>query len=175
MKKNQSLLISFFMFVSFFFCTCNIGLGEAVDTKSPTANITLPELGSSIRETLVLTGTWQDDTKVTKVVVSLKSEDSDAVYSDYIGEVEPRGTWIVKIPTVDKESGKKIIQDGNYEATVTVYDTYNQTGVVSRSLSIDNTPPLVVLQTPGSRENETLTDFGQKFYLKGTAIAVKTV
>ena len=169
MKKNQSLLISFFMFVSFFFCTCNIGLGEAVDTKSPTANITLPELGSSIRETLVLTGTWQDDTKVTKVVVSLKSEDSDAVYSDYIGEVEPRGTWIVKIPTVDKESGKKIIQDGNYEATVTVYDTYNQTGVVSRSLSIDNTPPLVVLQTPGSRENETLTDFGQKFYLKGTA------
>ena len=169
MKKNQSLLISFFMFVSFFFCTCNIGLGEAVDTKAPTANITLPELGSSIRETLVLTGTWQDDTKVTKVVVSLKSEDSDAVYSDYIGEVEPRGTWIVKIPTVDKESGKKIIQDGNYEATVTVYDTYNQTGVVSRSLSIDNTPPLVVLQTPGSRENETLTDFGQKFYLKGTA------
>ncbi|MBR4449798.1 MAG: hypothetical protein IKS30_06310, partial [Treponema sp.] len=48
-------------------CSEGVGLGESVDTESPTLSITYPPLGSAIMENFVVAGTCGDDKAVTKV------------------------------------------------------------------------------------------------------------
>ena len=80
MNKRFSKFIFFLMLLSeFIFFSCEVGLGEAVDTEAPKLTIDYPEAKAIVRDGFVLAGTCSDDIAVTKVVVSILDEENTTV------------------------------------------------------------------------------------------------
>lgn len=164
--------------------SCNIGLGAAVDTAAPDLTITKPEVGSVIRDSFVLGGTWGDDGQIKSVedgglTIKLKRTNwtgGDATLPEPItltnvnfqritDTTEDINPWYTIInPT---EMG---ITDGEYQATITIVDTYEHTTTQTVTFKIDNTAPIVVLQRPSAKITDDNPDsYGQKFTLEGQA------
>lgn len=178
MKKNNVFLILSIFGVSFSsFFSCKPGLGDAIDTKAPTISISSPTDNFCVRDNFILQGTQSDDRGVTKITVSLKQvENEKIIYDDFEPKFktvsdEKEEPWTCEINTVEKDADgnviKHLIKDGTYTATVTAYDSYNQKNVVTKTFVIDNTPPLVILDTPSSEKLDGADSFGQNFYLNG--------
>lgn len=178
MKKNSVFLVLSIFGVSFLsFFSCKPGLGDAIDTKAPTISISSPTDNFCVRDNFILQGTQSDDRGVTKITVSLKQvENEKIIYDDFEPKFktvsdEKEEPWTCEINTVEKDADgnviKHLIKDGTYTATVTAYDSYNQKNVVTKTFVIDNTPPLVILDTPSSEKLDGADSFGQNFYLNG--------
>ena len=178
MKKNNVFLVLSIFGVSFLsFFSCKPGLGDAIDTKAPTISISSPTDNFCVRDNFILQGTQSDDRGVTKITVSLKQvENEKIIYDDFEPKFktvsdEKEEPWTCEINTVEKDADgnviKHLIKDGTYTATVTAYDSYNQKNVVTKTFVIDNTPPLVILDTPSSEKLDGADSFGQNFYLNG--------
>ena len=178
MKKNNVFLILSIFGVSFLsFFSCKPGLGDAIDTKAPTISISSPTDNFCVRDNFILQGTQSDDRGVKKITVSLKQvENEKIIYDDFEPKFktvsdEKEEPWTCEINTVEKDADgnviKHLIKDGTYTATVTAYDSYNQKNVVTKTFVIDNTPPLVILDTPSSEKLDGADSFGQNFYLNG--------
>ena len=71
MRKN-GLLFSLVLVLGLIFTSCEVGLGAAVDVKTPELSIKYPTTGSTIRKAFALSGTWDDDGKIDTVKVSIK-------------------------------------------------------------------------------------------------------
>ncbi|HQL34169.1 MAG TPA: hypothetical protein PK969_13020, partial [Treponemataceae bacterium] len=70
MKAAKNSIAGFILFVliaSGSMITCEIGLGNSVDTKPPTVGITYPPANSIIRDDFILAGTVQDETALDSV------------------------------------------------------------------------------------------------------------
>lgn len=178
MKKNNVFLVLSIFGVSFLsFFSCKPGLGDAIDTKAPTISISSPTDNFCVRDNFILQGSQSDDRGVTKITVSLKQvENEKIIYDDFEPKFktvsdEKEDSWTCEINTVEKDDDgnviKHLIKDGTYTATVTAYDSYNQKNVVTKTFVIDNTPPLVILDTPSSEKLDGADSFGQNFYLNG--------
>ena len=72
MKKN---LLSVFAFVLTVFCgiflSCEVGLGDSIDTKVPTVEITSPSADYIVRDEFTISGTWSDDGELKDIDVVL--------------------------------------------------------------------------------------------------------
>ena len=178
MKKVVDNLLSVFVLVLLAFSACKIGLGEAVDTVPPTIEIEYPLAKSQIRDSFVLSGSWEDDLRIQKVEVSLDNLTTKNSYGPYEASWklnkendETKGSWSCRVYPVNKD-GTTEIPDGNYTATITVYDTYGQTGVVTQTFSIDNTSPILTITSPSTTDDigtpgVTLASFGKIFNIQG--------
>ncbi|MCI6545804.1 MAG: Ig-like domain-containing protein, partial [Spirochaetia bacterium] len=130
------------------FESCDVGLGESVDTIPPTISITYPPTSSVIRDAFVVSGTWVDDKGVSLVKLTLKNEETgETVASRFAGI--GIGTWNTSFNVASKdESGKLIypIPDGKYTISVTAMDLSGRISATSyRSIEIDNTAPVFVI------------------------------
>ncbi|MBO5825120.1 MAG: Ig-like domain repeat protein, partial [Treponema sp.] len=143
--------------------SCNIGLGEAIDTESPKIDITSPNEGAIIRDKFAIKGTYSDDGQIKSIVLNLNnlvtgdSKTYDAIYSEnaYSFTIDPLNEGI---------------KDGNYLANVTITDTYGHVTHVSSPYTIDNTAPVIILSRPESKKgSESFEMFGQEFKLEGRA------
>ncbi|MCR4742290.1 MAG: hypothetical protein K5866_05420, partial [Treponema sp.] len=178
MKKFVYNLLSIFVVVLLAFSACKIGLGEAVDTVPPTIEIEYPLAKSQIRDSFILSGSWEDDLRIQKVEVTLDNLSTKKSYGPFSATTkltdnsdETKGTWSCKVYPVN-EDGSTAIPDGNYTATITVYDTYDQTGAVTQTFSIDNTSPILTITSPSTTDDigtpgVTLASFGKIFNIKG--------
>lgn len=174
------------------FESCDVGLGESVDTIPPTISITYPPTSSVIRDAFVVSGTWVDDKGVSLVKVTLKNEETgETVASRFAGI--GIGTWNTSFNVASKdESGKLIypIPDGKYTISVTAMDLSGRISATSyRSIEIDNTAPVFVITSPGisvyevlgfSDENQvinqgTATPYGSIFKVNGSIAEAHTV
>lgn len=176
MKKNSLFLVLSFVGLSSFF-SCKLGLGDAIDTKAPTISISSPTDNFCVRDNFILQGMQSDDRGVKKITVTLKQIENDKIiYEDFESKFktipgEKEDSWTCEINTIEKDANgnikKHLIKDGTYTATVTAYDNYNQTNIATKTFKIDNTPPLVILNTPSSEKLDVADSFGQNFYLNG--------
>lgn len=176
MKKNSLFLVLSFVGLSSFF-SCKLGLGDAIDTKAPTISISSPTDNFCVRDNFILQGMQSDDRGVKKITVTLKQIENDKIiYEDFEPKFktipgEKEDSWTCEINTIEKDANgnikKHLIKDGTYTATVTAYDNYNQTNIATKTFKIDNTPPLVILNTPSSEKLDVADSFGQNFYLNG--------
>lgn len=176
MKKNNLFLVLSFVGLSSFF-SCKLGLGDAIDTKAPTISISSPTDNFCVRDNFILQGMQSDDRGVKKITVTLKQIENDKIiYEDFEPKFktipgEKEDSWTCEINTIEKDANgnikKHLIKDGTYTATVTAYDNYNQTNIATKTFKIDNTPPLVILNTPSSEKLDVADSFGQNFYLNG--------
>lgn len=168
MKKLFNLFI--FTMAAVFFLSCTIGLGKAVDTVAPEISITSPAVDSVIRDSFAFKGTWSDDGEITSVSLTLANIASENESYSFEGTFESSengtGTWEVKVNPLDSA---KLIPDGSYEATIAVKDGGEHVTKQSRSIKIDNTAPIIVLQRPASKSEDSPDAYGQTFTLEGQA------
>ncbi len=171
MKKIALTLLTIF---SLFVISCEIGLGASVDTDPPSIDIVTPQVDTIIRDNFAIGGTWSDDGTIASIIIKLERTDGygspiDNLKADFIlpAKGEEKGKWTTTIKPVEN----KII-DGPYQATVTITDTTGRKTIQTRTFTIDNTAPIVVLQRPssviGSTDSDTDT-YGQILSLVGQA------
>ncbi|MCR5188669.1 MAG: hypothetical protein K6C97_07010, partial [Treponema sp.] len=149
-----------------FTVSCEIGLGAAVDTEAPELTITSPETDAVIRDTFAIKGSWSDDGTIDNIKVTLNRTDINASPVDCTATIsgnDGSGEWSAIV-----NPQEQTILDGSYEATVTVTDGGGHTVTKTKTFTIDNTAPLVVLQRPGTKIGESSPDaYGQTLNLTG--------
>ncbi len=168
MKKRSFLLTVLAVYSVFFaiFISCEIGLGASVDTEAPELEITSPETDAIIRDEFALGGTWSDDGTIKEIVVTVTRTDGKNSAFTYAAPFSGDGSGDWKVIINPKNDG---ILDGSYEATIAISDEGGHTITKTRTFVIDNTPPVVVLQRPGTKLSETPDAYGQTFSLQGQA------
>ena len=181
-KNKNNCLKEFFIFLvaAIFsimsFAACEVGLGSAVDTQAPTVSITYPPSLSIIKDSFVFAGTWTDDMGVKTVHVDVyqsKDEGKKLVYSDE-ATVATDGNWSIELNQYNKANSQYYngwqFSDGDYEIQAYAEDNAKHTsGIASRSFSIDNTAPVLVITNPTTAGNDaTPAAFGQIVQLKGS-------
>ncbi len=168
MRRLLLALVALFSILSI---SCEIGLGASVDTDPPSLSIKNPPVDAVIRDDFAISGTWSDDGTIASVSVELSRTDGKGSAVKYSGTFvkdeknRGSGTWYSEIPAKANK-----IADGTYQAVVTIKDTTDRTTTQSTTFTIDNTPPVIVLQRPGTDFTATLSNadtYGQVFSLEG--------
>ncbi|MCI7798465.1 MAG: Ig-like domain repeat protein, partial [Spirochaetia bacterium] len=180
MNKRFSKFIFFLMVLSeFIFFSCEVGLGEAVDTEAPKITIDYPESKAIVRDSFVLAGTCSDDIAVTKVVVSILDEKNKTVtgydFKQPVVEttIDEKQFW--SVPLNEKlQDGTYPLKDGKYTFRAVAYDgAGRKSGELERDLEIDNTAPVFIINSPGSISTES--SFGSVFKIEGSIAENHTV
>ncbi|WP_191015327.1 Ig-like domain-containing protein [Treponema zioleckii] len=151
--------------------SCDVGLGESVDTSAPTLEIAYPPIAATIRDSFVLYGKWTDDKGVSKVSVSVIDTATKATKTTKTATVNANGTWQVSLNEFNFETGKYELLDGTYQVSVTAYDEANHSsGETSRTFDIDNTPPVFIISKPGVKNDgkKDASKYGSLFTIDGT-------
>lgn len=179
-KKSAGFLAAKFAvlaFAAFLFClsSCDVGLGESVDTQAPAIEITYPPVSAVIRDSFILYGSWTDDKSVSKISVSvMNTETKEVVLSNASAEIGS-GSWQIELNNKDDSNENYYngwqFADGTYQISVVATDNAGHTsGTVSRTFDIDNTPPVFVISNPGVVKNGTssASAYGSIFTIDGT-------
>ena len=169
------------LFVS---CDIDIGLGSAVDTEPPSIefseNTSDPKSNAIIRGKFAIRGTWKDDGALSGVKVYLTNA-SQGRTVEVNGSItlpptpEENGTWIAVInpfaPTAAEPDGLDLI-DGIYDVRVEIKDKGEHVSIITRSYTIDNTAPVLILSRPSSpvtASEEKIESYGQFLTFEGQA------
>ena len=159
MKKNVFSIFSILSVLAFLvtglFTSCEVGLGEAVDTYPPTLTLDYPANdGITVMNTFQMRGEAKDETYVKTVEVIVKTipksnKEESTVLQKYLAEVDTKAkTWSCSINNKD-DAGNFEIPDGEYTFQMICTDSSDRTTELSRVYKIDNTAPVVVLKRPG--------------------------
>ncbi len=160
--------------------SCNVGLGNSVDTEKPKVTLDAGlSAGMIIRDSFTLSGTCSDDGYVSKVVITFRNSfgfEKEYVVSgdelvlatesaDKVGAGTSKSyTWTKDVNKFNEETGYEL-PDGNYNIRVVSVDraeTPKESLPTERSIIIDNTAPLMVLDRPSSGDT-----YGRTFKVKG--------
>ena len=171
------LIAAVFSAISFF--SCEVGLGGAVDTQPPSITITNPPVSAVIRDNFALSGTYNDDGKIASVTALLSRTDNKGKsipLNDFTLETDPDhrtgGTWTIPVKVLSS-SNQKLIADGTYQAKITIKDTSGRVTVQNTTFTIDNTPPILIIQRPATDisviNEDELDTFGKTLSLEGRA------
>lgn len=171
MKRFLLPVISIFFLMAAVFSSCEVGLGESVDTMPPTVSIELPSAGYIIRDSFEMSGTCSDESGLASVEISLKNTSTKKTYPSYFAEIDSiKNVWTCKI---DPLVAGKSVPDGTYEATVTATDKAGRKTSATKSFVLDNTAPILVLTRPATKisidENQTYDTYGAEFDITGQA------
>ena len=179
MKRFSLFTILFALLSEFIFFSCEVGLGEAVDTEAPKLTIDYPEAKAIVRDGFVLAGTCSDDIAVTKVVVSILDEENKTVtgydFKQPVVEttIEEKQFWSVTL-NEQLQDGTYPLKDGKYTFRAVAYDgAGRKSGELERDLEIDNTAPVFIINSPGSISTES--SFGSVFKIEGSIAEIHTV
>ena len=160
------------------FTTCKngIGLGSTIDIKPPTIenNGIYPPNNAIIKGPFTLAVKADDDTSVTAVAVVITTADA---YNSKINI----GNSFLKAPSSDEDwwtlnidpQGRYPISDGVYNMEIQATDTAGKVTTRTSSFTIDNAPPLLILNRPSTaalNPSGTYSDgdaFGVDFWLVG--------
>ena len=143
----------------FALASCDVGLGESIDTSTPTVSINYPSSSSSVSGDLVIKGSANDDKSLDKVVLTIKNTAT--------GEVTTQTTpisgknWEVVLDKLN-------FPDGTYSVDVVAYDGAGRvSGTASRVFDVDNTPPVFCVTKPNSIKITDPAAFGRDVTIKG--------
>lgn len=170
---------SAFLFAS---VSCNVGLGESVDTESPKLEITYPPVSAAIRDSFILYGTCSDDKEVTNVKVTMMNTGTnETVLSEVSAQVNSE-TWQIKLNSYDASNSSYYngwqFPDGTYQVNVTAYDNAgHSSGTASRTFDIDNTAPVFIISNPGVVKDSSskASAYGSIFTIDGTIYDAHTI
>ncbi len=176
MKTNRSVFkLAFFAVLAFgLYTTCDVGLGDAVDTKAPKLAIVYPPVQSVIRNTFTLRGTASDEVSAPSVSVVLSNTATGATFGPYSASIDAAlNAWSL---FVNARAGSVYeIPDGAYEVTATAKDSAGRTSVAKTTYKIDNTAPVLVLNRPSTfgpldpvPANNTEDEYGTELKVTGS-------
>ncbi|MBQ5472064.1 MAG: hypothetical protein IIT58_08720, partial [Treponema sp.] len=173
MKKfGFSLSLLMFLGLVIPFTSCEVGLGESVDTQPPVVTIDYPPADSIIKESFVMEGSASDENGLKEVKLTFKSSSlSDFTPVEFVAELnEKKKKWTCTVDYKDAE-GNVILPDGNYEVTVTATDKATRTSDQSRSISIDNTAPVLIIDNPSTTvDSSSVNKYGSSLKVVGRVV-----
>lgn len=159
-------------------CKDNVALGGAIDINPPSVTITSPGINSKIRNSFTLKGEAKDDKGISAVTVLMEHRDFKVSSGMVNAEINgASGKWSAVFNRKDKE-GKYPLPDGIYSVTVLVKDISGKTAETKTVLEIDNTPPILVLNRPGtlgSALGNSVDTFGQEIWLDGESADISGI
>lgn len=173
-KKGISSII-LFLLIAAGFMSCEVGLGQAVDTQPPAVEISYPDPNSVIMDWFYLSGKCSDETGINKIEVQLLESNPNSkspFKSDiYIADVDKESnTWRLKI-NKKEEDGKYPIPDGKYIVQVKAIDNGKRENSANTTITIDNTAPVLIIQTPKTTiDQDKVTVFGKTLRFAGSAL-----
>ena len=139
--------------------SCDVGLGEKIDTSVPTVSITEPASSSSVSGDFVIKGSANDDKSLDKVVLTIKNTvtGEETVQTTKITGKD----WSIVLDKMNFE-------DGTYSVDVVAYDGAGRvSGMASRVFDVDNTPPVFCLAKPNSISINDPAAYGRDVTIKG--------
>lgn len=157
--------------------SCEVGLGETVDSEPPSVAITYPPEQAVIRGTFVAAGTCTDDKGVKAVHVTIYSPSNENLsYGPFEATISNGKTWQINLNEYDTEKYAQYngyqIPDGTYTIKVTVEDNAGRTAETpaTQTVDIDNTAPIFIISNPGVVKNgsSTASAYGSIFTIDGT-------
>lgn len=143
--------------------SCNIGLGEAVDTQEPKIDISYPPISAVVRDDFVLGGSWSDDGSISSINITVKRADTKETKFTTNAQISAEEkTWKAEIPVEN-------LLDGTYEIQAQAKDSAgHSSGVYTRTLDIDNTAPVLLLSKPATTGNDVaITAYGRDVKVTG--------
>jgi len=147
MKRKSILVVMLAIFaVLGLINSCEVGLGNSVDTLQPNLEISYPETGAVIKNSFVMEGKASDETWIKSIIVKVKNSENGEEVKNYEAVLNGEN-WKVEI-NKNQESGYEL-KDGTYEIQVEAKDSADRTTKASVTYTIDNTAPIVVLKRPG--------------------------
>lgn len=171
---SKSILL-FSLISILIFSSCEVGLGESVDTENPSVEITYPPNGSVIRGSFTFAGVCADDKGVSKVSVTVRKNDDANFVKEYEAKILDGGKWTCILNEVQDDKSPTVLQekvfpfaDGKYEIKAVAIDSSNrQSDGISRTYEIDNTPPVFIISSPVVTDTENATEYGSIFKISG--------
>ena len=171
---SKSILL-FSLISILIFSSCEVGLGESVDTENPSVEITYPPNGSVIRGSFTFAGVCADDKGVSKVSVTVRKNDDASFVKEYEAKILDGGKWTCILNEVQDDKSPTVLQekvfpfaDGKYEIKAVAIDSSNrQSDGISRTYEIDNTPPVFIISSPVVTDTENATEYGSIFKISG--------
>ncbi|MGN0724220.1 MAG: Ig-like domain-containing protein, partial [Treponema sp.] len=171
---SKSILL-FSLISILIFSSCEVGLGESVDTENPSVEITYPPNGSVIRGSFTFAGVCADDKGVSKVLVTVRKNDDANFVKEYESKILDGGKWTCILNEVQDGKASTALQekvfpfaDGKYEIKAVAIDSSNrQSDGISRTYEIDNTPPVFIISSPVVTDTENATEYGSIFKISG--------
>lgn len=146
--------------------TCDVGLGEAVDTLAPTVSVSSPAASTVCKGAIDIAGSCLDDKAVASVSVVIKNTETGATYN-YNASVSNLTSWSLRVNDIVQGVGYPLA-DGSYVADVTATDIYGRTsGTSSTAFDIDNTPPLFCVTSPASLDISNPRNYGRSVTISG--------
>ena len=156
----------FVAFSALIWTTCDVGLGEAVDTMAPTVSVSNPIASSVCAGPVTISGSCADDKGISAVEVVVKNTSTGKKYK-FNGKVKNSSSWSVKINDIIKDSGYPL-PDGSYTADATAIDIFGRTsGTSSTAFDIDNTPPVFCVTSPASLDISKPRKYGRSVTISG--------
>ncbi|MDY5764110.1 MAG: Ig-like domain-containing protein, partial [Treponema sp.] len=171
---SKSILL-FSLISILIFSSCEVGLGESVDTENPSVEITYPPNGSVIRGAFTFAGLCADDKGVAKVSVTVRKNDDANFVKEYEAKILDGGKWTCILNEVQDDKSPTALQekvfpfaDGKYEIKAVAIDSSNrQSDGISRTYEIDNTPPVFIISSPVVTDTQNATEYGSIFKISG--------
>ena len=161
------------------FTTCknNIGMGGTIDINPPTIknDSVYPPNNAVIKGAFRLAVKADDDTgvnAVTAVITTANAQNSKInIGNSFLQRPSSKdGYWTLDIDP----KGQYPIGDGSYKVEIQATDTAGKVAAITSAFTIDNTPPLLILNRPGTSiaksedlENSAPDEFGFDFLLVG--------
>lgn len=139
--------------------SCDIGLGASVDVLAPSLTISYPPTGAIIMNQFKVAGECSDDVGITAVQVTVKSTETGMVLFNGNANVL-LNTWEINLndknDTLYANSNGWQFADGTYEIIAVASDSSGKnSGNISRTIEIDNTPPVFIIEKPGVTKKQT--------------------
>jgi len=191
LRKSQNLIVIGVICAIALLTTCknNIGLGETIDINPPKidASTLYPPAGSVIRDCFTLSVATYDDTEVTAVTATIVDANTGTQLEGTHGLFNLKKTadvtkkadgtqwtrWEALLNEKNETTGY-LIKDGQYKVKLLVRDDSGKDVLAETTFTIDNTPPLLILNRPSTAitQDVSLKDsspdvFGAEFLLVG--------
>lgn len=167
-----------FILLSVFILSCEVGLGESVDTEAPKISITYPDAKSVIKDRFVLAGECSDDRMVSSVLVTILDSSNNPVTgyelkAPVVESAKSGQVWSVEINAKNAD-GSYPLKDGKYTfRTIATDGAGRKSAPFERDLEIDNTAPVFVINSPGSTDTET--SYGSVLKVEGSIAEAHSV
>lgn len=151
---------------AFVWSTCDVGLGEAVDTMAPSVSVTSPAASSVCAKAVKIEGTCSDDKGISSVKIVVTNTKTGAKYN-YYAEVKDQKNWTKTINELVENSGYPL-PDGSYTADVVATDVFGRSsGTSSTAFDIDNTEPIFCVTSPSSLDISDPRKYGRSVSVSG--------
>jgi len=174
MKRYKSLFARLFFIILLVSCKGSLKLEGLPDAKVPTCKVVFPKDECPvIRNSFRYRGIAHDDGDIEEVKLLLRSSSHSAIDLEFPCSIEKKGDvweWEVSLNIPNKDNSFPI-KDGKYNVIIVAKDKDGKIGKAESSLIVDNTPPLLFLQSPAflSNNEEEPYPYGDSINLKGLA------